>query len=403
MCSPRDTRRSRAAALHSSSLHGLELRIAIFRNPAAATDEATSAISACAVGWSTGNSQAGSAPNANRSGGTTSGLLPGGTRPHASRRECMSTVSSASPGWPRHRSPLRGLELKIPIFRTPAAATDEATSAISACAVGWSTGNAQAGSAPNANRSGGTTSGLLPRGTSLHASRRTCMSTVSSASRGCPRPQSAMPASGRMTTVPSRSGQAPIRGDEYHGQNVASSATQSCGMVAEGAAGAVTGSPYRHDLDLHATPFAGEALHLDQRAHGPRVREIAVSDRRESLKVGHVGEERLDLHDVAKAHSRGLEYGSDQLEDELRLRRRVERGDYLPVAIDGQLPRDIESARAVVLHQEARAVGPARGGVVRGIDEGLLHVGLKCFNFRRGRLQSPGPTPDYQNNEVHIP
>jgi hypothetical protein len=71
-----------------------------------------------------------------------------------------------------------------------------------------------------------------------------------------------------MTTVPPRSGHASMAGEENQGQNVASSATQSAGLLAEGMAGAVTRSFYGRRLDLHATSFTGEPLHLEQRAHG---------------------------------------------------------------------------------------------------------------------------------------
>jgi hypothetical protein len=57
------------------------------------------------------------------------------------------------------------------------------------------------------------------------------------------------------------SGQDPILGEENHGQNVASSATQSGGVV--GGLGDVTGSLRRHDLDLDAASLAGKALDLD--------------------------------------------------------------------------------------------------------------------------------------------
>ena len=66
------------------------------------------------------------------------------------------------------------------------------------------------------------------------------MSAVSSESRGWPNPQSAMPAMGRTTTVPSGLGHEPTRGEESQGQNVASSATQSVGWESALATGGAT-------------------------------------------------------------------------------------------------------------------------------------------------------------------
>ena len=227
------------------------------------------------------------------------------------------------------------------------------------------------------------------------------MSTVSSASSGWPRPQSAMPARGRTTTVASLSGHAPIAGPGMPGPE---GGVVGDAELRRGSTGTLVGirpwpSPDRDRLDLHAAPLAGQALDLEERAHRLRIREEAVAHGGELREVRHVGQEGLDLDDVAEPHPRRLEDLSDKPEDELGLGGRVVGGDDVSVEVDRELAREVERARAVVLDQQAGAVGAARGGVPLREDEGLLQgipwfqiVANAAFNWQ-GMWQIAGKPP----------
>src|SRR5437588_638089 len=134
------------------------------------------------------------------------------------------------------------------------------------------------------------------------------------------------------------------------------------------------------DLDQHVRPE--EPAHLDERARRRTLRvDVLVTDRPHRGDVAHVGEEVVQLDDVAPAGVRRFERAGQVLEHLSRLGVEVSLADESALAVERDLARGPCRARL----ERRAAVGTADGGSGQLWMDSVFHI----WSFLRRSLATP--------------